>query len=172
MFLILFLLFTLVPIVELTLLIWLSKETSLLFTMGLVLFTGFLGAALARIQGFQTMWKLRGQVSKAQVPTDSLIDAAMILLAGGVLLAPGILTDLFGFSLLIPPIRDIYRTKLKKYFKSKFEVKMQSFQGGNGFSMFGTSAQNPQQPANDPNVIDVEYTKRTVDEDSSKKTIE
>lgn len=168
MFLVLLLLFTLVPLVELALLIWLSKVTSIFFTIGLVLFTGVLGAALAKVQGIQTMWKLRGQVAKAQVPTDSLMDAGMILVAGGVLLTPGILTDLLGFSLLIPPIRNVIREWLKAYFKKSVQVKMQSFQEGSGFTVFGAEQPKPHSTPNDPNVIDVEYTKKSVDDIENK----
>ena len=54
------------------------------------------------------------------MPTTSLMDAAMILVAGAFLLTPGILTDLFGVSLLLPPCRKFYRAKLATLLKKRF----------------------------------------------------
>ena len=56
------------------------------------------------------------------MPTDSLIDAVMIFVAGALLLTPGILTDIFGLSLLVPICRRFYRSRAKKWFRDRFQV--------------------------------------------------
>jgi UPF0716 protein FxsA len=57
------------------------------------------------------------------MPTTAVVDGAMILAAGLLLLTPGILTDLLGFSLLIPPVRTIYRRLAIRYFKNRIRIK-------------------------------------------------
>lgn len=118
----LLLLFIVVPFVELALLLKIAEVTGWLHTLILVVVTGVLGTWLARSQGLKTYYKIQQSLSAGQMPTDSLIDAAMIFVAGALLLTPGILTDLFGFSLLFPLTRHLYRRWLVKKFKSSFKV--------------------------------------------------
>jgi len=125
----LLLLFIVVPFVELALLLKLAEVTSWLHTLGLVIVTGIVGTWLARSQGLRTYQKIQQSLSAGQMPTDSLIDAAMIFVAGALLLTPGILTDLFGFSLLFPLTRQLYRRWLVQRFKARFTVKT-SVNGG------------------------------------------
>jgi UPF0716 protein FxsA len=118
----LLLLFIVVPFVELALLLKLADMTSWQHTLLLVIVTGVIGTWLARSQGLRTYRKIQQSLAAGQMPTDSLIDAAMILVAGALLLTPGILTDLFGFSLLFPLTRHLYRRWLVKRFKTRFSV--------------------------------------------------
>jgi UPF0716 protein FxsA len=121
----LFFLFIVVPLVELALLMQLAKWTSVGFTLILVLITGAVGIALARAQGFRTYWQIQRELAEGRMPTESLLDAAMILVAGAVLLTPGILTDVFGLSLLLPFMRKLYRAWLVRWFKRRFTVHFQ-----------------------------------------------
>jgi UPF0716 protein FxsA len=118
----LLLLFIVVPFVELALLLKLADLTSWWHTLLLVIVTGVLGTWLARSQGVRTYRKIQQSLSAGQMPTDSLLDAAMIFVAGGLLLTPGILTDLLGFSLLVPFTRQLYRRWLVKRFKARFTM--------------------------------------------------
>ncbi|MBC8352581.1 MAG: FxsA family protein [Planctomycetes bacterium] len=124
----LLLLFIVVPFVELALLLKLAEITGVLHTLLLVVVTGVIGTWLTRSQGLQTYRKIQESLSAGQLPTDSLIDASMIFVAGALLLTPGILTDLFGFSLLLPFTRPFYRRWLISRFKGSF--KMQTTFGG------------------------------------------
>ena len=110
----LFLLFTLIPMIELYLLLQLGKHMGLLPTVGLVIFTGALGAWLARTQGLNTLKEIRTQQAHGQMPTSALVDGLLILIAGAVLLTPGLLTDFAGFFLLIPQGRRLIRQTVKK----------------------------------------------------------
>ncbi len=105
----LLLLFTLVPLTELFLLLWLADKTSWLFTLWLVIFTGVLGAWLARREGLRCLREIQQRIDRGELPTDSLLEGVMILVAGAVLVTPGVLTDILGFSLLIPPFRRVIR---------------------------------------------------------------
>ena len=110
----LFLLFTLVPIVELALLIELGSHIGSLTTVALVVTTGAAGAALARSQGLPVFQRLRSSIGQSQSPGDALIDGVLILAGGLLLLTPGILTDGLGFSALLPSSRRLIRSALKE----------------------------------------------------------
>ena len=109
MFLRLLLLFTVVPLVELFLLVKLGTVVGVGPTVGLVIFTGVLGAWLARQQGLGVLRRLRADLEAGRLPAGALIDGLLILVAGAVLLTPGLLTDALGFVLLVPPSRAAVR---------------------------------------------------------------
>ncbi len=113
----LFLTFTITTTVELFLLIELGKLMGLSATLGLILFTGFVGAWLAKREGLKTINKLQTELGSGQMPKDSLLDGLAILVAGAFLLTPGVLTDLAGFSLLFPPTRALVKAVAARRFK-------------------------------------------------------
>ena len=113
MFLRLLILFTVVPLVELALLIKLGNVIGLWPTIFIVIGTGVLGAALARSQGTQVISAIRAEVAEGRPPTEGLLNGLLVLVGGVVLLTPGLLTDLLGFSLLIPFTRNWFKKKLQ-----------------------------------------------------------
>lgn len=125
----LLLLFILVPLVELILLMYLADRTHWWVAVSLVVVTGFTGTLLARSQGVKTYRRIHESMSQGQIPTDALIDAAMILVAGALLLTPGMLTDALGLSLLVPPCRRWYRRRLVRWFRSRFTFQMETSDG-------------------------------------------
>jgi UPF0716 protein FxsA len=126
MFIRLLALFILLPIVELALLIQVGQLIGVWPTLGIVIATGFLGAALARRQGLRTWLAIQTDLRQGQVPAGALVDGLLILIGGIVLLTPGILTDLFGFSLLVPATRE----RLKRALGSRFERAVQRGDAG------------------------------------------
>lgn len=118
----LFLLFTMLPIVELMLLVELHDLTNLPVTLGVVLLTGVVGAWLARWQGWRTVERVREDMAAGRVPAESLLDGILIFVAGGLLIAPGLLTDMAGFLLLIPPVRGFARRRLMNRYQQRFTV--------------------------------------------------
>lgn len=113
----LFLLFTLVPALELYLLINLGSVIGGFNTFMLVIATGFFGAWLARMEGMSTMLKVRNSMQQGIMPGEELIDALIILVAGIVLITPGLLTDCAGLLLLWPASRNAFKGFLRKKFK-------------------------------------------------------
>jgi len=118
----LLLLFTLVPLIELALLLWLADKTSWQFSLGLVVATGVIGTALARHEGLRCLKRIQQKLAAGELPGDPLIDGVMILLAGALLLTPGMLTDLLGFALLLPVFRRIIKRRLKVRFEARIRV--------------------------------------------------
>ncbi|HKL81405.1 MAG TPA: FxsA family protein [Desulfobacter sp.] len=112
----LFLCFTLIPVVELYILIHLGGIIGGLNTVILVIITGFLGAYLARMEGLNTMMKVRRNLDQGLMPAEDLVDAFIILIAGLVLITPGLLTDTAGLLLLWPPTRNKFKRVLRKKF--------------------------------------------------------
>ena len=110
----LFLAFTIIPFLEIYLLIKIGSYIGVLNTLIIVILTGFMGALLARYQGLQTMLRVRENLARGEMPAEHLLDALLILLAGIVLLTPGFLTDLAGFIILIPTTRSHFKRWLRK----------------------------------------------------------
>ncbi len=117
----LLLLLTLVPIAELYLLLKLTDWTDIKVTLLVILGTGVMGAILARAEGLRVVRKMQRQVAGGEIPANSLLDGVLILVAGALLLTPGILTDAAGFVLLLPPSRALIRNAIKRWFKRKVE---------------------------------------------------
>ncbi|MHC4599857.1 MAG: FxsA family protein [Planctomycetota bacterium] len=122
-------LFTFVPLLELVLLLQVGRWIGVWPTVGIVLATGFVGAFLARWAGASVLRRIREEVNRGRVPSDGLIEGALVLAGGAMLLTPGILTDLLGLALLIPPTRVFLRDRLKrtakrraKHFSADFRV--------------------------------------------------
>ncbi len=119
MFLKLLFLFTVVPVVELALLIYVGNIIGILNTVILVIVTGVAGAGLAKMEGLKTWYKIRESFARGVMPRDEMVEGLMILVAGAVLLTPGLLTDTLGLCILIPPIRSVMRSWITYKIKSR-----------------------------------------------------
>ncbi len=119
MFIKLIFLFTLIPILELYVLIEAGTQIGVGATIGLILLTGIAGAYLARSQGFQLLNRMQTDLNAGRVPTGEMLDGAMILAGGLLLLTPGFCTDLFGFMLLTPATRTFFKRWASHWLEKK-----------------------------------------------------
>ncbi len=147
MFLRLLLLLTLLPLVELVLLAWLSAHTDWRLTVLFVLGTGALGAWLIRSQSWRAWRRIRDDLARGDVPTESIQDGLLILVAGLLLITPGVLTDVVGVLLLVPPLRRLVGLWLRQRWRTKVEVRS-----------FGTTGRRKPACEADDGVIDVTST--------------
>lgn len=108
----------LIPILEIGVFIVVGGEIGVLWTIGLVFLTAVLGTVLLRIEGFRTFARIRDKMNSGQIPGQELVNGAMILVAGILLLTPGFITDAIGFALFIPYVRNL----IWAYLASKFVV--------------------------------------------------
>ena len=120
MFLRLFLIFTVTPVLELALLIQVGQLLGIIPTIVAVLTTGAAGAALARNQGLTALRRLQRSVAEATFPGDEIFDGFLILMGGLLLLTPGFLTDLVGFAALLPGTRSILKVVIKREVRLRF----------------------------------------------------
>lgn len=118
----LLILFVTVPFIELYILIEMSSRLGVIPTLGLVVITGIAGAALAKHQGLGVMHRIQSEMSFGQMPGDALFDGLLVLIGAILLLTPGILTDLIGFSLLIPGTRLLFKKHLKNWASKKIRT--------------------------------------------------
>jgi UPF0716 protein FxsA len=109
----LFLLFTLVPLIELALLIKLGQYLGALPTIFLVIITGGIGVFLAKDQGLMVLSKIQYDLQQGILPGDSLLDGLLVLVGSVLLITPGLITDIIGFLLLLPFSRTVVRKFLK-----------------------------------------------------------
>jgi UPF0716 protein FxsA len=107
-------LFVFVPLLDLAILVRLGQAMGFWPTIALVVVTGTVGAILARNQGLQVLRGIRTEMSVGQVPSSRLFDGLLVLIGGTLLLTPGLLTDLAGFLLLLPPSRSWVKEILRK----------------------------------------------------------
>ena len=120
---VLFLLFLLVPLVEIYFLIKVGNLIGAIPTIALVVFTALLGAMLLRFQGWVTLQRTRMTMARGELPALEMLEGVLLLFAGALLLTPGFVTDAFGFVLLIPPLR----RRLILWFIKRSEVRYQEF---------------------------------------------
>lgn len=122
----LFLLFTVVPIVEITLLVKIGSQVGVIPTLLLVIGTGIAGAWLARWQGVRVLARIQHRLARGQMPNDELIDGALVLVAGVLLVTPGVLTDVMGLVLLIPPCRSVVKRLVAAWARKHVQVRVHS----------------------------------------------
>ncbi len=110
------------PVVELALLFKVHDFMGWGSTILLVLLTGIVGASLVRRQGVALLFKIQREMANGNLPAPQMMDGIMVLLAGALLITPGLITDTVGFALLIPYVREHIRGWLRK----KLEQKLRS----------------------------------------------
>lgn len=115
----LFLLFIVLPVVELALLIRIGARVGALPTLALVIGTGMLGAALARRQGLRVLRQVQAETQQGRMPGEALTDGVIILMAAILLMSPGVLTDVLGILCLIPVTRRFFKALVWQWFERR-----------------------------------------------------
>ncbi|MGI9641519.1 MAG: FxsA family protein [Acidimicrobiia bacterium] len=118
----LFLGFIIVPIIEIVLFYLVGSQIGIWWTLLIVVITAFVGSWLVSRQGRATWQQGRQELEDGGVPTVPLVNGAMILVAGALLLTPGFLTDIVGLSLLVPSVRDFLRKWGSRWIGAKWVV--------------------------------------------------
>lgn len=139
----LLLLFTLVPLLELALLLRIGGLVGLLPTLVLVVGTGAAGAWLARQEGVRAWLAVQRELAAGRIPTEELVHGLLVLVAGAVLITPGVLTDAAGLLLLVRPVRRALIRRLRRRYRQRLE---QGTLGGGSFRFvwLGTSSPDPE----------------------------
>ncbi len=117
----LLLLFTVVPLVELYLLIEVGSRLGAGTTVILIALTGGVGALLARMQGFRVVLQIRERLRGGQLPADELLSGGLVVAGGLLLVTPGLLTDAVGLALLLPFVRSRVVEWVKGFIQRKIQ---------------------------------------------------
>ncbi len=144
----LFLLFTLVPFIELYLLIQIGQVVGAWYTILFVIVMGMIGAWLAKNQGRKVLTEWTTATSQGRIPTEGVLGGVLVLVGGLLLITPGVITDFLGLLFLLPFTRRLFARGIRDYFERKVELGQVRVQQYGGF------AWPPRRQ--DSNVIDTE----------------
>ncbi len=133
MLLTLFVLFILVPTIEISLFIEVGDHIGVWPTIGLTFLTAALGAFLVRSQGLQTLLTAQERMQQGEMPTQQFVEGILLVLSGVLLFTPGFMTDAFGIILLIPFSRHF----IAKHILARMAVV--ASQRGNGSAFYSSS---------------------------------
>lgn len=161
MFKVLFLLFIAMPIVEIMVLMKVGSIFGALPTIALVILTAWAGAAMVRQQGLATFQSVQGKLSQGEIPSDEIIAALLLLVAGVMLLTPGFITDSFGLLLLWPVSRAKIVRMVQKHFVVAQSRRGQVFEG-----QFTSHSFHQETSFEEPKV---EHTNKTIDGEFERK---
>lgn len=119
-FLIMLIIFVLIPVVELSVLIRVGEVLGSWNTVALVILTAVVGVSLVRSQGLSTLMSVQKKLAVGEAPGQEIVEGMMLAMAGILLLIPGFVTDLIGLILLTP----ITRAPLARYFYQRMQLKV------------------------------------------------
>ncbi len=151
MFLILLLLFTVIPALELFLLFKVGSEIGGLNTILIIILTGVVGSVITKSQGKSLLFEIQGKLGTGEIPTLEIIQGALVFAAGLMLITPGFFTDCLGFLMVIPPTRFLIAQGLQVWFAKAVKngtIKVMKTRG------FTKGSQTKQE---DENIIDAEF---------------
>jgi UPF0716 protein FxsA len=114
MALLLFAVFIVLPLLELYVIIQVGQVIGVLPTLALMLLSGVVGATLARSQGRQAWTRLNQTLAAGRVPAREVVDGALVVFGGALLLTPGFITDAIGIFMLVAPGRALIRSLLRR----------------------------------------------------------
>jgi UPF0716 protein FxsA len=114
MALVLFAVFIVLPLLELFVIIQVGQVVGVFPTLGLMLLTGIIGATLAHSQGRQAWTRFNQTLAAGRVPAREVVDGALVVFGGALLLAPGFITDAIGIFMLVAPGRALIRSVLRR----------------------------------------------------------
>jgi UPF0716 protein FxsA len=119
-----FILFLVVPFVEIYLLVEIGARIGAPWTILLVVLTAIIGAWLVRIQGLATWRRFQVSLARNELPATALVEGLCLLIAGALLLTPGFFTDAVGFACLIPPLR---RALIRRFIQQSVRKSAQGY---------------------------------------------
>jgi len=157
----LFLLFVLLPILELVLLIKVGSEIGVLPTIGLVLLTAATGIHLLRRQSLGTMLRAQSRLQAGDLPGQELVEGFLIAIGGALLLSPGFITDALALLLLVPWTRRALVQWLLR--KGRLQT-LSGSTGGFTFTRFG-GGWPPHGGGQASDVFEGEFTRERVPEE-------
>ncbi|HDR7793398.1 TPA: membrane protein FxsA [Bacillus luti] len=113
-------LLVLIPAIEITVLIGSSHLIGLWSTFAMIVFTGVVGAYLARRQGFKVLREIQSKLNRGEMPGGAVLDGIFVFVGGILLVLPGYVTDIIGFIFIVPATRSLLKPLVMKWMEWKF----------------------------------------------------
>ena len=135
----LIILFIAMPIIEMWLLIVVSQHLGVSLTIIMVVFTAVIGLHGLRSQGLSTLQRLQDKLSSQQLPAKEIVEGVILAIGGAFLLTPGFITDILGFSCLLPFTRKLWLKLLFTWFQLRLSPLHQAPFEPPGFDRSGPS---------------------------------
>src|SRR3546814_17524698 len=107
------------PLLEIAVFIEVGSAIGVWPTIALTIATAVAGSFLLRAQGLATLLRARAQLDQGQLPARAMFDGVCLVLAGGLLVLPGFVTDTLGLLLFFPPCRDLLRLLIARVVAAK-----------------------------------------------------
>ena len=111
----LFILFAVLPILEIALLVNVGNIIGGWNTIGLVILTAFIGAYFVKREGISTLQTAQAKMQRNEVPGKELVEGLMLVVAGVLLVTPGFVTDIIGFMFALPGSRHLLAAQVSKH---------------------------------------------------------
>ena len=116
----LFVAFIVVPLIELFFIIQVGQVIGAWWTIAILIAVSVAGAWLVKREGRAAWQRFRGALGSARVPAVEVIDGALVLIGGTLLLTPGFLSDIAGLLLVVPPTRAVVNRAIRSRVKGRF----------------------------------------------------
>lgn len=110
------------PLAELFVVIEVAQAIGVLLTVLLLVVSWPLGTWALRSEGRAAWRRLSAAVAAGRSPGREVLDGALVLVGGLLLIIPGFISDLFGVLALLPPTRALLRRQLAGNLQSRFVV--------------------------------------------------
>ena len=114
-----FLLFILIPIIEIAIFITVGSNIGIINTIAIIIITALVGIFLVRRQGIHLLFNAQRNLSQGVIPTKEIKGGIFLLISGLLLITPGFFTDCIGFAIFLRPVQDFIGLKAKDYFQSR-----------------------------------------------------
>ncbi len=114
--------FAFIAVAEMATFFWVESRIGLGWALGLAFLTALVGSFLVRRAGLSVLGRIQRKLSQGQIPGRELSDGAAILVSGAFLISPGFITDVIGFLLLIPAVRDVVYRMISKRLLARITV--------------------------------------------------
>ena len=114
-----FLIFIIIPILEITIFITVGSNIGVLNTIAIILITALVGIFLVRRRGLSLLFNARQNMSEGMMPTKEIKGGIFLLISGLLLITPGFFTDCIGFIVFLKPVQDFIALRAKNYFVSR-----------------------------------------------------
>ena len=133
MFGLVFLLILVVPVVELYVLFQVADSIGWLLSIGLLFAISLAGGALIKWQTRGAFARITDKIARGEMPSNELVDGALMVFGGALLLTPGFFTDAVGLAMFIPPIRALVRAMVMRRMKARVATISSGGSGGHLF---------------------------------------